>query len=143
MVVIGAIFFYLAPSVAWFAFLPIPFILWGSFHFQHRLAPRYMAVRERVGLLNAVLSNNLTGIATIKSYTSEPHEVAHVDVVSEEYRAANRAAIKYSSAFSPLIRMVIVVGFVTSWVRTGHPARSGVGSHRVARVPVHHTHPVG
>lgn len=38
---------------------------------------------------------------------------------------------------------VIVVGFVTSWVRTGHPARSGVGSHRVARVPVHHTHPVG
>jgi ATP-binding cassette subfamily B protein len=134
VVVIGAIFFYLAPAVAWFAFLPIPFILWGSFHFQHRLAPRYAEVRERVGLLNAVLSNNLTGIATIKSYTAEPHEVAHVDVVSGDYQEANRGAIKYSSAFSPLIRMVIVMGFVLTLILGGKAVFAGtlaVGAYSV------------
>ena len=45
--IIGAAFFILAPSVAWMAMLPIPFILWGSIAFQRRLAPRYAEVREK------------------------------------------------------------------------------------------------
>jgi ATP-binding cassette subfamily B protein len=47
VVLIGAIFFYLAPGIAWLAFMPIPFILWGSFRFQRLLEPRYANVRER------------------------------------------------------------------------------------------------
>ena len=31
VVLIGAMFFYLAPGIAWLAFLPVPVILWGSF----------------------------------------------------------------------------------------------------------------
>jgi len=59
VVVIGAIFFALAPSVAILAMAPMPFILWGSFAFTKRVAPRYAAVREQVGLLNGQLANNL------------------------------------------------------------------------------------
>ena len=66
VLVIGGIFFVLAPEVAWMAFLPMPFILWGSLRFQKRIAPLYAAVREHVGILNGQLSNNLGGIATIK-----------------------------------------------------------------------------
>ncbi|MCA8961851.1 MAG: hypothetical protein KDC38_15105 [Planctomycetes bacterium] len=47
VVVIGAIFFWLAPTIAALAFLPIPVILWGSFAVQRRLAPRYAEVRGR------------------------------------------------------------------------------------------------
>ena len=57
--------------VAWLAFIPMPLILWGSFKFQQWIAPRYADVREKVGLLNAFLANNLSGIATIKSFTAE------------------------------------------------------------------------
>lgn len=74
VLVIGGIFFYTAPNVAWMAMLPMPFIIWGSIRFQRTLAPKYAAVRAQVGVLNGQLANNLGGIATIKSYTfSDPY----------------------------------------------------------------------
>jgi ATP-binding cassette subfamily B protein len=134
VVVIGAIFFGLAPEVAALAFLPMPFVLWGSFHFQKRLAPRYADVRERVGLLNGLLSNNLSGIATIKSFTAERYEEGRVEAESLNYSASNRRAIRLSSAFSPLIRMVIVVGFTATLVMGGKAVFAGtlaVGAYSV------------
>jgi ATP-binding cassette subfamily B protein len=134
VVVIGAIFFGLAPAVAAFAFLPMPFVLWGSFVFQKRLAPRYAAVRERVGILNGLLANNLGGIATIKSFAAEAHEARRVGEESRRYVESNRAAIGLSSAFSPLIRMVIVVGFVFTLILGGRAVFAGtlaVGAYSV------------
>ncbi|MEE9298837.1 MAG: ABC transporter ATP-binding protein [Acidimicrobiia bacterium] len=116
VVSIAAIFFYLAPGIAWLAFLPIPLILWGSFLFQRRLEPRYADVRDQAAMVNAELSNNLGGIATIKSFTAEDHEVERITAESEAYRQANRKAIALSSAFSPLIRIVILVGFTATLV---------------------------
>src|SRR5690606_33465238 len=58
---------------------------------------------------NGQLANNLQGIATIKSFTAEEHEVGRIREGSEAYRSANQRAIALSAAFSPLIRMVIVV----------------------------------
>lgn len=111
LVIIMGIFFYTAPSVAWMAAIPIPFIIWGSVQFQKKLAPRYSKVREKVSDLNSQLSNNLGGIATIKSFTAESHEIERVTQLSNNYRSSNREAIQLSSAFVPFIRMVIVGGF--------------------------------
>jgi len=119
VVVIGAIFFHLAPGVAWMAMLPMPFVLWGSIAFQRRLGPRYARVREEAGLLNAELAGHLGGSATIKSFTAEAREVERIRARSEAYRAANRSAIRLSSSFSPLIRMVIVTGFTATLVGGG------------------------
>ena len=113
VLVVGTLFLVSAPSVSWMAVLPMPFIFWGSLRFQHRLAPLYTAVREQVGLLNGQLSNNLSGIATIKSFTAESHENERIRQESEAYRQRNREAIRLSSAFVPIIRMVIVIGFVS------------------------------
>ena len=125
IIVIGGIYFFLAPGVAWIAMAPMPFIVWGSMRFTRRVAPRYSAVRERVGLLNATLANNLSGIATIKSYTAELHEERRVAAESDKYRDANRRAIRLSSAFSPLIRMVIVCGFTGTLVLGGKLCLAG------------------
>jgi ATP-binding cassette subfamily B protein len=119
VIVIGAMFFILAPEVAWMAFLPMPFILWGSIRFQKRIAPLYSIVREHVGILNSQLSNNLGGIATIKSFTAEDHERARISELSNDYRESNRDAISLSSAFVPLIRMIIVLGFIATLVYGG------------------------
>lgn len=126
VVVIGITYFWLAPSVAWVAFLPMPFVLWGSFWFQGRIAPRYADVRQRVGLLNGQLANNLSGMTTIKSFTREDTEAERIRSLSQGYRASNRAAIALSSAFSPLIRMVIVVGFTATILMGGQLALEGV-----------------
>lgn len=125
VVVIGGIFFYTAPSVAWMAMLPMPFIIWGSIRFQRTLAPKYAAVREQVGILNGQLANKLSGIATIKSFTAEQHELGSVTIESNHYRTANNQAIKLSSAFVPLIRMVIMGGFIAILIFGGQMALSG------------------
>lgn len=124
-IVIGAIFLAAAPSVAWMALIPMPFVIWGALRFQKKIAPRYAEVRERVGQLNSQLSNNLSGIATIKSYTAEAHEVQRVMGESGAYRESNRRAIVLSSAFVPLIRMAIMAGFIVIMVFGGYLALNG------------------
>jgi ATP-binding cassette subfamily B protein len=119
VVLIGTAFFIIAPSVAWLAFLPVPVIIWGSFRFQRRIEPRYEAVREQAAAINSQLSNNLGGIATIKAFTAERREVERITLESDRYREANAAAIKLSSAFSPLIRVAILVGFTATLVWGG------------------------
>ncbi|MEM8614922.1 MAG: ABC transporter ATP-binding protein, partial [Cyanobacteria bacterium P01_H01_bin.105] len=102
--------------------------------FQKYLAPRYADVRERVGLLNGRLANNLTGIATIKSYTAETYETQRVGQDSEAYRQSNRRAIALSSAFIPLIRILILVGFTATLLYGGLEAVAGnlaVGTYSV------------
>ena len=119
VVIIGAIFLYISPTIALYSIGAIPVIVIGSFIFQSRIAPRYSKVRKEVGLLNALLSNNLSGISTIKSFTTEDLEVERVRKASQAYREANRDAIKLSAAFVPLIRMAILVGFTGTLLHGG------------------------
>lgn len=134
VVVIGAFFFWTAPSVAWMAMLPMPFVIWGSIAYQRRLAPLYVAVREQVGALNGRLVNNLGGMVTIKSFTAEEREAEQVGRDSGQYREANRRAIRWSAAFTPLIRVVILTGFTATLLFGGLQAAAGaltVGAYSV------------
>ncbi|MBD2150609.1 ABC transporter ATP-binding protein [Pseudanabaena sp. FACHB-1277] len=112
VLLIGGAFFVITPNVAWLALLPMPFILWGSIWFQKFLAPRYADVREKVGLLNGQLANNIGGITTIKAFVTEDYERKRIEKESNRYRQSNRHAIAYSAAFVPLIRILIFMGFI-------------------------------
>jgi ATP-binding cassette, subfamily B, bacterial len=125
VVLVSALFVFSAPGIAWVALLPMPLIIAGSIWFQRHLTPRYAGVREQVSLLNGQLANNLSGIATIKSFTAEAHEVERIRSLSQDYNNANRSAIVLSSAFSPLIRMLIVAGFIAIMVFAGQQALNG------------------
>ncbi len=125
VVTIGGAFFILAPNVAWMAMLPMPFIIWGSIAFQKKLAPYYADVRNKVGHLNSRLSNNFSGITTIKSFTAEEVEAEKIRIDSEAYLMSNRAAIRLSAAFTPLIRIVILVGFTATILFGGIDALNG------------------
>ena len=125
VVAISAIFFYISPTIAIYSIIPIPVIIWGSFRFQSRIGPHYAEVRKEVGLLNSLLSNNLSGISTIKSFTSEELEVERVRAASQAYREANRRAIRLSAAFVPLIRMAILVGFTATLLHGGFVTLDG------------------
>jgi len=134
VLVIGASFLLLAPSVAWMAILPMPLVVWGSIRFQALLTPYYAEIRERVGALNARLANNIGGITTIKAFTAEAHERGQVERESGAYRESNRRAIRVSSAFVPLIRIVILFGFTATLLYGGMEAvegRMSVGTYSV------------
>ena len=112
VVLVGGAMALMAPGVAFFAYLPIPVILWGSLQFQKRLAPRYREVRDQAGTLGSRLANNLSGMLTIKSFTAEAWELEQLRRDSEAYRSSNRRAIRLSAAFIPLIRFAILFAFI-------------------------------
>ncbi len=110
--IIGGTMLWVAPKIAIFAFFPIPIILWGSIKFQQKLAPKYKDVRDKAGLLASRLNNNLGGILTIKSFTTEKWELDRLNQESISYQKSNKSAIKLSSAFIPLIRFAILFAFI-------------------------------
>lgn len=122
---VGFSFVLLAPGIAWLAMLPIPFILWGTFLFQLRLAPHYDMVRDQAGTISDRLSNNLSGIATIKSFTAEAYESDRVYQESEAYRHGNQKAIALSVAFQPALRFFILLGFVLTLYLGGREVLQG------------------
>ena len=119
VIVVGAVFLLISWQVALFAVLPIPLIVWGSFRYQRSLEPRYAKVRQAAGQMNALLENDLSGMSTVQSFTAEANELRRVEVLSDAYREANREAIRLSAAFTPLIRMAILVGFTATLLLGG------------------------
>jgi ATP-binding cassette subfamily B protein len=125
VLVVGAVFLMISWEVALFAVLPIPLIVWGSFRYQRSLEPRYAKVRSTAGKMNALLENDLSGMSTIQSFTAEEREMKRVEALSNEYRDANREAIRLSAAFTPLIRMAILCGFTATLLLGGWMALEG------------------
>ena len=125
VIVISALFFIIDWRVALFSIAPIPLILWGSFRFQSRIAPRYADVRLKAGNIGTLLENNLTGITTIKSFTGEETEFERLRITSEDYCESNRSAIKLSASFVPLIRMAILIGFTATLLFGGELTLNG------------------
>lgn len=125
VVAVGAVFFILSPKLALLAFTPIPLIIFGAFFFQRKAEPLYTKVRSMAGKLAAAINTNITGIATIKSYTKEQHERQRIHAISDQYVQANQAAIKVSAAFTPVIRMAILMGFLATFVIGGLDTLNG------------------
>ncbi|MBN2623942.1 MAG: ABC transporter ATP-binding protein [Acidimicrobiales bacterium] len=125
VVFVGVVFFVAEPVLGVVAFVPIPLIVWASVRYQRRLEPRYTAVRQAAGDLGGLLANNVSGIATIRSFTAEERESDRVAAASGVYREANRRAITLSSAFIPLIRMAILAAFTVTLLVGGRAALDG------------------
>jgi len=119
VLVVGGVFLAISWEVALFAVIPIPIIIWGSFRYQKSLEPRYSEVRNAAGRINSLLENDLSGMTTIQSFTAEERELERVEEHSNDYREANRKAIRLSAAFVPMIRMAILCGFTATLLLGG------------------------
>ena len=125
VIVIGGTFLYISPLIATFAFIPIPIIIFGSFKFTSTIASRYEQIRETIETLNSNLSNSISGILNVKSFTRESKELERIETSSNEVRSANYHAIKLSAAFIPIIRVAILFGFTATLLIGGFLALDG------------------
>jgi ATP-binding cassette subfamily B protein len=125
LILVGSTFIYLSPLVALCALLPAPVVLGAVIWFRRRLAPRYAHVRSSVANLVHRITNNITGMATIKSYTGEDYELKRLHRESAAYKAANHDAITYHAAFSPVIRMIVIIAFTATVIVGGWQVLDG------------------
>jgi len=125
VIVIGGTFLYISPIIALFAFIPIPVIIFGSFKFTSKIASRYEKIRQTIETLNSNLSNSISGILNVKSFTRENKELERITDSSLEVKSANYHAIKLSAAFIPIIRIAILFGFTATLLIGGFLALDG------------------
>ena len=125
VIVIGGTFLYISPIIALFAFIPIPVIIFGSFKFTSKIASRYENIRQTIETLNSNLSNSISGILNVKSFTRENKELERITDSSLEVKSANYHAIKLSAAFIPIIRIAILFGFTATLLIGGFLALDG------------------
>ena len=125
VIVIGGTFLYISPIIALFAFIPIPVIIFGSFKFTSKIASRYEKIRQTIETLNSNLSNSISGILNVKSFTRENKELERITDSSLEVKSANYHAIKLSAAFIPIIRIAILFGFTSTLLIGGFLALDG------------------
>ena len=118
-VLVGGIFFFLAPSIALFATLPIPLIIYVTFLFQDRLSPLYFTIRQKAGQLGTQLASSLLGMVTVKSLVAEGLEEAKVAEASTAYKEANFRAIRWGALVVPIVRLVIVFSYLVTLVYGG------------------------
>lgn len=122
---IGAVFFYISPPVAVLAMLPIPLILFGGLKFRSRLEQRYQKVRAAAGQLSSRLAGLMSGVITIRSLVAENQMTTHVERDSKAYIEANQKAIALSTAFVPVIRIAVLMGFLFTLYWGGMKALNG------------------
>jgi len=109
----------IAPLLSLATLIPIPIIIWYSIRYEKKLGPRLDDVRGIAGDINTVLVNNITGMATIRSFTAEELQMHRLRKLSEEYvRTADRATA-LTSSFTPIIRMAVLAGFAATMLGGG------------------------
>ncbi len=98
-------------QLALIALLPTPFIFIVSYFFVNKVRPKYREARSTFGRLAARLENNVSGIAVVKAFTSEPFESRRVQDASKEHRDARWAARRWGVRFGPSLTFISGAGF--------------------------------
>ncbi|MGX1543789.1 ATP-binding cassette domain-containing protein [Streptomyces adustus] len=99
------LFLWLAPQIAWIAFLPIPFIAWLSFHYQDKVTADYAVSGEDRARLHSQLVNTLEAGATVKSFCTEDYEAERIDRLSGEAQDSSRRTDRSTIRHAEIVRL--------------------------------------
>lgn len=109
---VGAFLFWLNPTVALWATLPVPLLAVGAWIYSTRGRDRYRNQREASSDLNALLHDNISGIRQIKAYAAEKEELERFNQFSDLLRKANLRMMKWWAIYSPSMSLLRMCGSV-------------------------------
>jgi ATP-binding cassette, subfamily B, multidrug efflux pump len=91
------------------AAIPIMFVIIGSF--VRTIMPGFMAVQQRLGALNTILQENLSGVRVVKSFNRSDYERKRFEAANNDLLSEN---IKIVYAFSANFPLVFFVSSLSS-----------------------------
>jgi ABC-type multidrug transport system fused ATPase/permease subunit len=109
---IGIFLFFLNPSVAAWATLPVPFLVIGAWFYSTKGRDRYRNQRDAASDLNALLHDNISGVRQIKAYAAEQAEHARFNRFSDYLRQTTLRLMKWWAIYSPGMSFVRMTGYV-------------------------------
>ncbi len=93
--------------------LPIPIVVLIMRVYAKKVRPAFRTRQVKLGELNAVLNDNISGIREIKAFTREDPEAARVSQGIETYRRSLLHALKMMAIFQPTIDFTSSLGMLT------------------------------
>ncbi len=109
---IGIFLFFLNPTVAAWATLPVPFLAIGAWIYSTRGRDRYRNQRDAASDLNALLHDNISGVRQIKAYAAENAEHARFNRFSDHLRQTTLRMMKWWALYSPGMSFLRMTGYV-------------------------------
>lgn len=109
---IGIFLFFLNPTVAAWATLPVPFLMIGAWFYSTKGRDRYRNQRDAASDLNALLHDNISGVRQIKAYAAERMEHKRFNQFSDALRVASLRMMKWWALYSPGMSFLRMTGYV-------------------------------
>ncbi len=108
----AVVLFVLDRRLALLVLIPVPILAVCLRHFNRRVRPIYRRVRDRLGDINALLQDRLSGIRVIQIFGQESRELQRFAGESEDYYLARVSAVRYWAIFFPAMHLVSLMGTV-------------------------------
>lgn len=109
---IGLVLFFLSPSVALWAMLPVPLLAIGAWIYSTQGRDRYKNQRDAASDLNALLHDNISGVRQIKAYAAEREEHDRFNHFSNALRLASLRMMKWWAIYNPGMSLIRMIGYV-------------------------------
>ena len=98
--------------------------------FRNRSALAYRQVREKLGLVTAILAEDIAGMRVVQAYTREDANSAGFAEVNRQYRAANYVTVRLNGLYFPTVDLLSGVATATvlgfgGWLVFGHSLTFG------------------
>jgi ATP-binding cassette, subfamily B, bacterial len=125
IIIVVAVMFYLNPTLALLALVPLPLLIAGALAYTLTAHRRYRLQRRAASNINALLHDNLAGIRQIKSFAREREEHARFNRASDQLRHSTLVVMRTWAIYSPSMSMfeavgaLLVLGFGSHAVLTG------------------------
>src|ERR1700746_1091543 len=125
IIIVVAVMFYLNPTLALLALVPLPLLIAGALAYTLTAHRRYRLQRRAASNINALLHDNLAGIRQIKSFAREREEHSRFNRCSDKLRDATLVVMRTWAIYSPSMSMfeaigaLLVLGFGSHAVLTG------------------------
>lgn len=109
---IGIFLFFLNPTVAAWATLPVPLLAVGAWFYSTKGRDRYRNQRDAASDLNALLHDNISGVRQIKAYAAESVEHRRFNDFSNALQAATLRMMRWWAIYSPSMSFLRMIGYV-------------------------------
>ncbi|MDH3744242.1 MAG: ABC transporter ATP-binding protein/permease [Acidobacteriota bacterium] len=110
----GALFFMLRidARLTVLALCAMPLVAVATQVFGQRIHHHFDRVQEQFSALSTRVQENLAGLRVVRAYAREESEMRRFEALNTEYVERNRRLIRWTSAFHPLLQLLVGVGFV-------------------------------
>jgi ATP-binding cassette subfamily B protein len=128
LLVISVVMLVVEWRLALAAFVVIPFVLFTSRVFQHRVRRAYRDIRSRLAQLNAYVGERLSGMRLVQLFGRERAEQQRFDGLNDAHLVAHVRSITVYALYFPVIELLTTLALASLLVTARGEVASGAAS---------------